>query len=515
MHKKLAFDCEEDREFWTQEFFQELAEDNNYEEETDTSSEEVDTDFDDDEQHTEDDQAAEQAVRKEELLERRKDRKKTKYVDPALKRKQPLQRQGIARGKKVLAADSTDEPTTRRSSRPQTAAKTTALKRRMELEETWKEHQPQRSRRTRKRKGMTQEQRLEEAKRTAEENTASLAKLLHREEEEKKKRRAAIRRRVITVVGPAIRIDDRLQDGEHVKTVSFRDHWPEVFTATERKPLEPATCIITGRKMRYRDPLSGQPCADQDAFSELRKWYKVVWSNVPTKLGGGKVAGSRSSEALSPMEMPVSQRQRFNAVFPKCLHAVLEVKGQDHEVMQKAVQRVVHELVAQQEAEETGDVGDTTASTAAATTTPATAASPKSKPPLAEGAKGQPLPHPPPQHIAPVASPAPFGTAQQMNFPTATMLDHLSLQRQQLMYQQFFMPSASAAGAMPTQQPSDVQQALAMYPALQYYSAPFAFGQWNSTAMYSSPILPMMYQQPFRMPTSQVQPPNNMPSPTT
>lgn len=30
------------------------------------------------------------------------------------------------------------------------------------------------------------------------------------------------------------RIDDRIRDGEHAKTVSFRDCWPQVFEAAKR-----------------------------------------------------------------------------------------------------------------------------------------------------------------------------------------------------------------------------------------------------------------------------------------
>jgi len=488
MFKDLEFQCEEDQEFWTQEFFEEDDNDFAYEEEeASSSSDEVSSDFDEAEDAGEGEKAVEAAEATLLLEERRDSRKKSKYVDPAEKRKKQQQRQAaararVARQQREAAADAKEEaeaepkpkkrrkreeapPDTldgaaRRSSRPQTAAKSQALEQRMEWEEACRDEAPPR-RPARKRRGMTQEQRLKEAERTAAVNVASLSTLLHREEEDKQRRRAALRRHVTTVTGPSIRVQDSIRSGERRVLVIFRDHWPQVLSNPTKVMAPRDVCCITGRAARYRDPLSGLPYADAAAFTALRKCYELLWRNLPQASGGGKGCDVSLSRALPP---PV--RAKLNTEFARCLPTLRSVQDASPAVVQKALQHLIQ-----------GTPQRTRSSFPV---------NPSTKPNVAErkveGTDGR-APHSPQESSrtvqphaavpdpvrAPEAPPVPLVAAASQPFTPFQ-----NMPRQPMLFQQpipSFMPM---------------------------YSMPFAPNPW-ATPMFATPMMPYggFYQQPY------------------
>ncbi|CAM9331987.1 unnamed protein product, partial [Choristocarpus tenellus] len=115
----------------------------------------------------------------------------------------------------------------------------------------------------------TQEQLLLEAIQTEQENVRWLLKQQRMEDEAKEdemrpKSHKPLASRVLSRRGSP-------------KTILFPgvDLVPTVLQhpATLPRPATPAVCKITGGPARYRDPLTGHPFADADAFRELRKRF--------------------------------------------------------------------------------------------------------------------------------------------------------------------------------------------------------------------------------------------------
>lgn len=95
----------------------------------------------------------------------------------------------------------------------------------------------------------TQQERLEEAKITAQINTESLYYLIKMEEEKKQR---AIRQK--EDVGPKIKFYSR--NGENVLIFSDSIIPPEICAKEQFIPKKPI-CIFTGKEARFKDPLTG------------------------------------------------------------------------------------------------------------------------------------------------------------------------------------------------------------------------------------------------------------------
>ncbi|KAL1919226.1 uncharacterized protein VTP21DRAFT_1918 [Calcarisporiella thermophila] len=218
------------------------------------------------------------------------------------------------RGKPTLSA-------VRKSQRSTTIQDRQRIEREMEVRMKRLASQPKRERVVAP--SLTQEQLLEEAKKTEEMNRASLTAF---QEMEAEKRKKAKRKEVHRIHGPFVRILSRtdgdrgqlkhrrvmvIDEGnggrnvvrevdEEVQRWYFKyeveeahcrarnwvifeglERLPPLFPVTKRQ-RGPTLCPITGQVARYKDPKTGVPYANLEAFRTLRRVleHEYIWSTV-------------------------------------------------------------------------------------------------------------------------------------------------------------------------------------------------------------------------------------------
>ncbi|BDA43159.1 probable vacuolar protein sorting-associated protein 72 homolog at N-terminal half [Coccomyxa sp. Obi] len=285
LEKLLEDEDSADEEFWNQDFFQEAKADEEYKTESSEASE-ADSDFE---------EAEESSDEEGEEVDERTKRKTLKPPGAAKKPTQQTRRpaQPAARAQTPPPFPDGDlgqpgspmSPTTRaavRAAQAETLAEAAQFKaptlRRSTLvrvEEAQKERERTEQRKPRKAqvkveyRPLTQEELLAEAAQTELENTASVAALMAAEEEIKA--RAAARK--AKYCGPLLRYHSLKVDGESVMLYEIANMLPPKEMQPMRAPPPPAKplCVITGRPAKYRDPETGMPYADAEAFKELRR----------------------------------------------------------------------------------------------------------------------------------------------------------------------------------------------------------------------------------------------------
>lgn len=115
----------------------------------------------------------------------------------------------------------------------------------------------------------TQRERLEEAKKTAKLNIASL-KRFEQFELERKKRQAKSGPK-FKLEGPRIK-EIMTSDGKHLLLLPDLSPKEQLFPRPDRREFR--VCAVTGKHARYIDPLTKLPYADAAAFRIIRDKYK-------------------------------------------------------------------------------------------------------------------------------------------------------------------------------------------------------------------------------------------------
>mmetsp|Transcript_15440 Transcript_15440/g.43754 ORF Transcript_15440/g.43754 Transcript_15440/m.43754 type:complete len:283 (+) Transcript_15440:92-940(+) len=258
----IGEEAEADNEYWNQSFFQEEEEDNEFEDEEKLE----DVEDSDSDVQSEDDNG-EEAEEKAVAADTRK-RKKNVYSDP--KRKSASQ-PSVKRARTTSTSKKPRTPLPKYAMSVRTSTKklseiTEAA--RIQKERLAEKRRKDRQRRTPARKEWTQEELLEEAKKTEVENLASLEELKKWEEEKKKKRR----QRVKQSTGPQIRVRHTAKE----KTISFPEgHFPDDLFGKAPPQEKQHQCPTSGKPAKYFDPVSKTWYADVDSFRTVRRARKI------------------------------------------------------------------------------------------------------------------------------------------------------------------------------------------------------------------------------------------------
>ena len=113
---------------------------------------------------------------------------------------------------------------------------------------------------------LTQHEILAEAAQTEIINRASLERMLRIAEEQ---RRVTVRERKTD--GPRVKLISRREGNSVISTVSFVDHpVPSAIDGIAPPYPTPLRCAVTGLPAKYRDPQTGKPYANLEAFRTLR-----------------------------------------------------------------------------------------------------------------------------------------------------------------------------------------------------------------------------------------------------
>lgn len=281
----VMLDAEED-EFYKTTYggFEEEEDDGEYVSEEE-ESDEVDSDFSIDEN---DELISDPEAEEDDTKKKRKVFTKA-YKEP--KREPKVKTEAVKKSKPEEKSDTkviiSDCPVERKSMRQSTTEKSAlAVQRRKELEEM-KRNREKQKRRSLENYAMTQEELLEEAKRTEEKNLKSLESY-QRHEMEKKKRKQIKR----TCTGPMIRYhsvlmpivdtngtdegqtdDPEKQCSRNFITFTDDSYLKTFFLRKKPKPVSRSTCPVTRAPARYFDPVTQLPYANLQAFRILREAY--------------------------------------------------------------------------------------------------------------------------------------------------------------------------------------------------------------------------------------------------
>lgn len=256
-----------DEDFWNQDFFEEEAQDIEYNSSNASEAEEPDvpdSDFDESEAESESGDEAEEDRRRP----RRQQLKPPGQTRPATKRPPDRTQHTKAVVKQPVRAASgleqqAEAPTLRHSTRQRVED---AEKERFRAEQ-------QTGKLKKKRiepelKLLTQAELLAEAAHTEIENMKSLETMVAQEEEVKKRATAKKGK----YMGPMLRFSSKCIDGEAVTSLEVMNMLvpPELRGRRAPTPSAPVLCAVTGRPACYQDPQSGLPYADLPAFTQLR-----------------------------------------------------------------------------------------------------------------------------------------------------------------------------------------------------------------------------------------------------
>uniref|UniRef100_A0A7N0UGN1 Vps72/YL1 C-terminal domain-containing protein n=1 Tax=Kalanchoe fedtschenkoi TaxID=63787 RepID=A0A7N0UGN1_KALFE len=274
MTKLLDEEIEEDELFWNQEALKDEEHDDNYEEEGEVADE-FDSDFDEDEPEPDEEGEKEpddRAHTKKRLVppgktvpKKKKKTKDLSQLGSASKDESIPEEEGMLQEQRDSPEGVKEERIVRKSTRTavvvrqaerdaiQAALQATVkpiIKKKKEGEE----------------KRMTQEEMLLEAAQTEIMNIRNLERVLAREEEVKK--RAIVHKAVYT--GPQIRYTSK--NGCNYLEFRGLPFDSEIPSASVPYP-EKAVCVVTGLPAKYKDPKTGLPYANKEAFKIIRERY--------------------------------------------------------------------------------------------------------------------------------------------------------------------------------------------------------------------------------------------------
>ncbi|XP_031379367.1 SWR1 complex subunit 2 isoform X2 [Punica granatum] len=305
MTKLLDEENEQDELFWNQEALKDEENDDNYEEEPEIADE-FDSDFDEDEPEPDEqvaDDAEDRVQVKKRLIfpgksaQKNKNKNKKKKKQKVLSKLQETSKeenspeQSPQTEKQDVPEDVEVERTVRKSTRTSVIvrqAERDAI--RAALQATAK---PIKRKKEGEEKRMSQEEMLLEAAQTEIMNLRNLERVLAREEEVKK--RAIVHKAVYS--GPQIRYISK--DGcsflQFSKGLSFQS---EIHTTPSQYP-EKAICAVTGLPAKYRDPRTGLPYANKEAFKIIRERYSKESSGIPKEMDMGTLHDSLSGKGFS------------------------------------------------------------------------------------------------------------------------------------------------------------------------------------------------------------------------
>jgi vacuolar protein sorting-associated protein 72 len=136
--------------------------------------------------------------------------------------------------------------------------------------------QEQSRKKRKKKKKLTQEELLAECAHTEVINTRSLQALLDIEEESKRKTQTKKRKES----GALIRTYS--YGGQSLYTFTDPIGLPMVFDGFNDPVPKPAVCAITGLPAKYKDPKTGQPYANAEAFKKLRAGHTTELATKET-----------------------------------------------------------------------------------------------------------------------------------------------------------------------------------------------------------------------------------------
>ncbi|GAB4817426.1 hypothetical protein N2152v2_004472 [Parachlorella kessleri] len=262
-----------DEEFWNQDFFREEEADEIYE--TESEPDDVpDQDFSESEgeDDNEEGEEAEAAARANE--KKKKTLKPPGYKKPPLPprpkppgsgSKGPASGAGASRRRAPSAELDAQAVFERRAVRESTRQRVAEAEEERQLQAMLK---PTRVVRKSSHRPLTQAELLSEAAKTEIENTKSLQALVAMEEQTKKKAEVKKAR----YKGPMLRFLSKAVNGEERSTVEVRNMQTpqELLPRLARPPVPKPVCAVTGLPAKYRDPQSGLPYANLQAYRALK-----------------------------------------------------------------------------------------------------------------------------------------------------------------------------------------------------------------------------------------------------
>lgn len=301
---------EEDEEFWGQDFFQENDDDESFDAASSEAKDSFDSDFDKSE-HSNDAEGDEEEDEKQARRQERAKKKKVKFFIPpkkkAAKKESPIQK----KAEKISAHS--DEVSENTSEPVPVARKSKRMQARRELEESDGEEEfvntkPEINEKNiadRKRElkeknkafleshgifgdvqskwveilskdKLTPIEKVQEAALTEIINKESLSYLQELENERVNEMVYRDRR----PKGPSVKIIQDIKPGHFNSRMVFpsSDFYPKNFNTKKEKQKESQryqmnTCMITGKKAKYKDPLTLTPFANKDAFKVVRERF--------------------------------------------------------------------------------------------------------------------------------------------------------------------------------------------------------------------------------------------------
>ncbi|EFC41925.1 predicted protein [Naegleria gruberi] len=280
-----GIDKDVDDEFWKMNMFAEDEGDNEFETTEQILEEEQDYEDSDMDEYTSDEEGEQQRANNVEKKiakeERETKKRKNVYKDESKSKKKKSTDKSAAstveKQPKTPKAPKTPKTTLpvemKRSSRQSTVKATEATDEKIKAK-TSKTKTPKAPKELKK---FTQEELLEEAKITTEENKKSLLKLRQTEEDVKKKARDS-KSKMIDPYEPRVKYISKMG----TNLIEFVNHGipqcinqkmpdEEVKRFNIPKEEKQLKCVITGLPAKYIDPLTRKPYANVEAFKELRK----------------------------------------------------------------------------------------------------------------------------------------------------------------------------------------------------------------------------------------------------
>ncbi|KAL9654042.1 hypothetical protein ABK040_011586 [Willaertia magna] len=284
MAELQGIDKEVDEEFWKMELFSEEAGDIEFEntEEKELAEQDiVDSDFSVSSADEEEEEERAKNIEKElEKEEKQKRKRKNVYKDLAKSSSRSTTTASSTttpkKRKTTTKTPKTNEEVKKRSSTRESTKKNT--------EEVTERVKSRESKKTPKKKATnyyqpTQEELLEEAKITKEQNKASLEKLVQIEEDIRRKARES-KNKQSEYDGPILRYfsKDGKQFISFLKTdipneINCKMNDEELKRLDLPKEEKQLKCVITGLPAKYKDPLTQQPYATIEAFKKIRMLY--------------------------------------------------------------------------------------------------------------------------------------------------------------------------------------------------------------------------------------------------
>lgn len=301
---KLIDDEQEVDDFYKTAFggFEEVSGDEEFDENDEEDVDVVDSDFSNSETDEVIDQDDDEPKRK----------KKKVFIKPY---RQPNPEDSIPKEKATpKPKEKTPREGLRKSTRTLTVSKAEELKQRQyeEKEKRSKQKQPIKPKAPPGMRRLTQEELLAEAKITEEHNSASLAAYQRLEADRKKTkiqkvtfkgpiiRYCSLSMPVLEIHEPIVRVDENDKDEEDTKPnydpakrcsrnfLIFTEpkNFPEEYFPVKKvKAPQRKYCPVTGLPARYRDPLTGLPFSNVQAFRYIRERYVMQKEEMKEKGG--------------------------------------------------------------------------------------------------------------------------------------------------------------------------------------------------------------------------------------